>query len=73
MGQHRDRKGWSLQIRGKTFFVYHRYTPDGKLVGKTTGKRDRTKALRADLDIIAEARTEVKGAGGDKGRVATII
>jgi site-specific recombinase XerD len=54
--QHKDSLGWSLQKRGNTFFVYHRYSPDGKLVGKSTGQKDQEKAIQAALDIVANAR-----------------
>lgn len=58
MPKHKDALGWSLQLRGKTWYVFHRFTPDGRLVGKTTGERDHERAVRKALDIAKEARTE---------------
>lgn len=62
--QHKDSLGWSLQLRGKTYFVYHRLTKDGKLVGKSTGQTNHEEAIRAALDIVAAARVEVNREGG---------
>jgi len=59
MRRHRDAMGWSLQLRSKTYFVYHRFNPEGKLVGKTTGEQDREKALKKALEIVCEARAEL--------------
>jgi len=59
MRKHRDAMGWSLQLRGKTYFVYHRLNLEGRLVGKTTGERDREEALRKALEIVCEARAEL--------------
>lgn len=58
MPKHKDALGWSLQQRGKTWYVYHRFTADGKLVGKTTGERDHEAAIRKALDIVRDARAE---------------
>ena len=60
MGKHKKRLGWSLQVRGNTWFVYHRFTPSGKLVGRSTGKTDHEEAIKSALDIVAEARTEIQ-------------
>jgi integrase len=54
--QHKDSLGWSMQKRGNTYFVYHRYSQSGKLVGKSTGQKDHEKAIQAALEIVAKAR-----------------
>lgn len=56
MGRHKDSLRWSLQLRSKTYFVYHRFNLEGKLVGKTTGEQDKEKALKKALEIVCEAR-----------------
>lgn len=70
MGKHKDSLGWSLQLRGNTWFVYHRITPDGRLVGRSTRQKEHEEAIRATLDIVAEARREVKSVAGESYYVA---
>ena len=66
MRKHRDAMGWSLQLRSKTYFVYHRFNQEGKLVGKTTREQNREKALKKALEIVCEARAElIRLAEGD--------
>jgi len=48
--------GWSLQLRGKTWYVYHRINSEGKLVGITTGKQDHEEALQRALELVQDAR-----------------
>jgi integrase len=69
MAKKRTSMGWSLHKRGKVWSVYHRFTPDGLLAGKSTGCHNKEDAYRVALEIVREARVNTQLTGLRGGAV----